>query len=177
MERPLGLSSFAAQSRGQHALTVVGGLALCLAVYFGTVAAVFGNLDALATEASITEQRVGGAVASVAVWTYFGLAFVRGYGGPVLNLVYPIAIVVAAPFVARWVLFGPDVSGLVSRFVGLVLVEPLATTLLVVVPGVAAFLAVLTVWSTSIAEERRREWERQHLPAEFYDAFVAEAYE
>ena len=56
----------------------------------------------------------------------------RGYGGPVLNPVYPVVIVVVAPFVARWALFDLDVSGLVSRLVGLVLIEPLVTTLLVV---------------------------------------------
>lgn len=106
------------------------------------------------------------------VYPYF--AFVRGYGGPVLNaVVYPFAIVAFVPFVGRWLLFGPDIPGLFSRFVGLVVVEPLIATLIAVVPGIGAFVAVLAIWEAAIGDSDRRDWERRHLPAEFYAEFVA----
>ncbi|UTF54399.1 hypothetical protein [Natronosalvus rutilus] len=173
MNRPLGLDPFATQSRRAHALTVLGGIAVCLLAYFGAVAAVYGDLSVLTLESNIGAQRVGGAVAGVAVWTYFSLAFVRGYGGPVLNVLpYPVAVVVLAPFPARWLLFGPDVSGLRSRFVGFFVFEPLITTGIAVLPGLAACTVVLTAWASLIGDEARERWERRHLTREFYDAFV-----
>ncbi|WP_114577037.1 hypothetical protein [Saliphagus sp. LR7] len=174
MERPLGLASFDRQRRSVHALTVAVAVVVFWFGYFGSVAAVYGTVSVLAPEASIAEQRVGGIVGSVFVWTYFALAFVRGYGGPVLDaVVYPFAIVALAPFSGRWLLFGPDISGLFSRFVGWVVVEPLLTTLLAVVPGIGTFVAVLSIWGAAIGDADRRDWERRHLPAEFYDEFVA----
>ncbi|MFP9190465.1 hypothetical protein ACLI4Q_02205 [Natrialbaceae archaeon A-CW1-1] len=173
MNRPLGLDPFATQSRLGHALTVGGGIGVCLLTYFGAVAAVYGDLSVLALEANVEAQRVGGMAASVATWTYFALAFVRGYGGPVLNtLPYPLVIVVLAPFPARWALYGPDVSGLISRFVGLFVFEPIVTTALAVVPGLSFFIVILMAWASLIGEEAREQWERHHLTPSFYEAFV-----
>ena len=173
MERPLGMAAFARQSRLAHALTVLGALVICLLAYFGTVVAVYGDPSVVATEAAVTAQRVGGLAAGVAVWGYFALAFVRGYGGPVLNaVVYPIVIAVVAPFPARWVLFGPDLAGLADRFIGLFVFEPLLTTALIVVAGLGVFVTILSVWAALIGEDAREDWERTHLPADFYDEFV-----
>ena len=173
MNRPLGLDPFVTQSRLAHALTVMGGVVVCLLAYFVAVAAVYGDLSVLALEANVDAQRVGGMAAGVATWTYFAAAFVRGYGGPVLNsLPYPLAIVVLAPFPARWALFGPDVSGLISRFVGLFVFEPIVTTALVVVPGLGVFVLILTAWASFIGEETRKQWEQRHLTPAFYEAFV-----
>lgn len=174
MERPLGLASFDRQPRSVHALTVAVAVVVFWLGYFGSVAAVYGDVSVLAPETSIAQQRVGGIAGSVLVWTYFALAFIRGYGGPVLDaVVYPFAIVAFAPFAGRWLLFGPDVPGLFSRFVGLVVVEPLVTTLIAVVPGIGTFVVVLSIWGAAIDDADRRDWERRHLPAEFYAAFVA----
>ncbi len=173
MNRPLGLASFTTQSRLQHAVTVVGALVVFWIGYFGGLWAVYGDISAVALETSITEQRVGGITGSIAVWTYFSIAFVRGYGGPVLNtLAYPLAIVIIAPLLARWALFGPDVSGLVDRFIGVFVFEPLITTVIVAVPGLGACMTVLTVWATVLEDARRHEWEREHLSEAFYDEFV-----
>ncbi|GAB7018174.1 hypothetical protein [Halostagnicola bangensis] len=173
MNRPLGLESFTTQSRLQHALTVAGAVVVFWIGYFGGVWAVYGDPSVVALETNITEQRVGAIAGSIAVWTYLSLAFVRGYGGPVLNtLAYPLVIVIVAPFPARWVLFGPDISGLVDRFVGLFVFEPLVTTVIVAVPGLGACLIVLTVWASVLEDEHRHQWQREHLSAEFYDEFV-----
>lgn len=173
MNRPTGLDPFVTQSRLEHALTVVGAVAICLLAYFGAVVAVYGELSILALEANVTAQRVGGVAAGVAVWGYFGIAFVRGYGGPVLNsLPYPLVIVLVTPFLARWALFGPDVPGLISRFVGLFVLEPLVTAAIVVAPGLSLFVTILTIWASTIGEDARKAWEREHLTAAFYEEFV-----
>ncbi|TYL40217.1 hypothetical protein CV102_01140 [Natronococcus pandeyae] len=175
MERPLGLASFDEQSRLAHVLTVAVAVVVCCLGYFGAVVAVYGDLSVLAPETSVEQQRVGGVVGSICVWAYFALAFVRGYGGPVLNtLVYPVAIVLLAPFVGRWLLFGPDLAGLADRFVGLLVVEPLLTTVIVMVPGFGAFLTLLALWGTRTDESERRDWERRHLSDDFYEEFIAE---
>lgn len=173
MARPLGLESFANQSRLQHALTVAGALVVFWLGYFGGVWAVYGDLSALALESNIAAQRIGGAAGGAVVWTYFSVAFVRGYGGPILNtLAYPLAIVIVAPFPARWLLFGPDIGGLVDRFVGLLVFEPLLTTVIAAVPGLGACAIVLTIWASGLEDERRHEWERRHLSKAFYNEFV-----
>jgi hypothetical protein len=178
MERPLALASFDHQRPFEHALTVAGALAVFWVGYFGVVAAVYGDVSVLASEANVSPQRVGGVVGAVCVWTYFGLAFVRGSGGPVLNaVVYPLATVVVAPFIARWALFGPDLAGLADRFIGLFVFEPLVTVIITVVPGLGAFVVVLSIWAATIGEGERREWERRTLPEAFYEEFVAQDYE
>lgn len=175
MERPLGLTSFADQRRLEHALTVVGAVVVFWLAYFGVVGAVYGELSVLAPATSVEHQRVGGVAGSIAVWTYFGIAFVRGYGGPVLNAVaYPLAIVLLAPFLGRWLLFGPDLAGLADRFVGVFVLEPLVTAALILLPGLGAFVTVLTAWAAVLDDEDRRAWERRHLPAAFREAFVDE---
>lgn len=178
MERPLGLASFDEQSQLAHVLTVVVAVGVFCLGYFGAVVAVYGDLSVLALETSIEQQRVGGVVGSICVWAYFALAFVRGYGGPVLNAVaYPIVIVLLTPFAGRWLLFGPDLGGLADRFVGLLVVEPLITTVIVIVPGFGTFLTLLALWGSITDESERREWERRHLSDEFYEEFVAQDYE
>ncbi|AGB36630.1 hypothetical protein [Natronococcus occultus] len=175
MERPLGLASFVHQRRLEHALTVVGAVIVFWLAYFGAVGAVYGELSVLAPATSVDQQRVGGVAGSIAVWTYFGIAFIRGYGGPVLNAVaYPLAIVLLAPFLGRWLLFGPDLAGLTARFVGVFVLEPLLTAALIVFPGLGAFVTVLAVWAAVLDDTDRRAWERRHLPEAFREAFVDE---
>lgn len=178
MERPLALAGFESQSASAHVVTVLGGIVVFLLGYFGAVAAVYGDVSVLALEANIGAQRVGGVAGAVLAWAYFALAFVRGYGSPIGNaVVYPLVIVVVAPFLARWAVFGPDVLGLIDRFVGLFLLEPLVTTAIVVLPGLATGTTVLFLWATLLSDERRREWERTHLPAAFLEAFVDDSLE
>lgn len=89
-------------------------------------------------------------------------------------MAYPLAIVLLAPFAGRWSLFGPDVPGLTVRFVGLLVVEPLLTTVIVIVPGVGTFVTLLALWASMTDESDRRAWERRHLSDEFYEEFVVQ---
>ena len=173
MDRPLALAGFETQSRAAHVATVAGAVAVFLAGYVGAVAAVYGDVSVLALEANVDAQRVGGVAGSVLVWAYFALAFVRGYGSPVGNaVVYSLAIVLVVPFLARWAVFGPDVPGLIDRFVGILLLEPLVTTVLVVLPGLGTATTILFVWATLLDDDERREWERTHLPPAFREEYV-----
>ncbi|MFU8869449.1 hypothetical protein, partial [Natronococcus sp.] len=133
MERPPALDGFADQHPLEHAATVVAALGVFWIGYFGAVVVGYGDVSILAVETHITAQRVGGMAGSILVWTFFGFAFVRGSGGPLLNaVVYPLAIVAFAPFVGRWALFGIDTGAVVSRFVGLFVLEPFFTLALAV---------------------------------------------
>ncbi len=175
MDRPPALDGFADQRPLEHAATVAVALVVFWAGYFGAVAVGYGDLSVLAGETNISAQRVGGMAGSILVWTYFGLAFVRGSGGPLLNaVVYPLAIVALAPFASRWALFGVDTGAFVSRFVGVFVLEPLVTFAVAVVPGIGAFVTLLAIWGASIDDDERRAWEDRHLSEPFYEAFVAQ---
>ena len=173
MDRPLSLEPFADQSRYQHLATVSGGIVVCLVAYFVAVFLVYSDLTILANETAITPQRVGGLVGGLAVWGYYALAFIRGYGSPVLNsTLYPLLTTLVAPFPARWILFGPDLTGLRSRFVGLWVVEPLITAVIVIMPSVGLYVTILTIWAWLLDDESREQWEQTKLTPAFYEAFV-----
>lgn len=178
MQRPLGLASFDHQSRLIHVLTALGGVVVFWLAYAGAVVAVYGDLSVVGPETAIGEQRVGALAGGVAVWTYFGLAFVRAKGGPVLDaLVYPFAIVAGVSHGGRWLLFGFDAGDAFDRFIGILVFEPLLTTAVAVIPGLGAFVTILTIWAWLIGEEDRREWERCHLTEAFYREYVAQEYD
>lgn len=175
MEVPLGLAPFARQSRLEHALVVVAGAVAFAAGYLGGAALVFGT-DALAHGGDRTPLRVAGAAGSIACWGVYGLAFVRGKGGPVLNATaYPLATATLAPTALRWTLFGPNPAALRERF-GFFLFNPglFVDAAALVVPGISAFVTVLSVWGATLDEAEIEAWQRRHLRPAFYAAFVEE---
>lgn len=158
---------FAGRSRPDQAVTVAGGAVACLVGYLGVALAV-GDLSALADGGG--SRRLAAAGAGVACWGYYGLAFVRARGGPVLDAVlYPLVTVGVVPRLYRWVAFGPDAGGLLAWSLSL---EPLVLTAYAVVPGLGAFVAVLAVWGARLDEDERRAWERRHLTPAFREAFL-----
>lgn len=164
------LDGFAGRTRLDRTLTVIGGVLACLAGYVGVVVLVYGDPSVLTGEGR-TPRRLAIAGASVACWGYYGLAFVRARGGPVLDaLVYPLLTVGVVPTLSRWLAFGVDVGDL---FPGLSL-EPLVLVVLAVGPGVLSFGVILAVWAARLDEGARREWERRHLTQAFRAAFLEE---
>jgi hypothetical protein len=173
MNVPLGLAPFADQSRTEHALVVAGGAVACLVGYVGAAAAFFG-LAALGHGEPAGPQRVAGAFASLACWGFYALAFVRGKGGPVTDvLAYPVATVTAVPFAFRWAAFGPAWDALADRF-GFFLFQPalFVDAAAHVVPGLVLCAGVLTAWASLLGEEAVADWQREHLSEPFREAFV-----
>lgn len=175
MEVPLGFAPFADETRRNLAVVAVGGVVAFLFGYVGS-AVVFFGFDALAHGADRTPLRVAGAFGSLACWSFYAVAFIRGRGGPVLDTVgFPLATVTLAPFAFRWLVFGPNWMGLRER-IGFFLFRPdlILDAASLLVPGLLFFVSVLTVWATLLGKEEIADWQRTHLDEEFYREFVDE---
>ncbi|GAA0526544.1 hypothetical protein SAMN04488066_10287 [Halorubrum aquaticum] len=176
MNLPLGLEPFVDQSPRDHALVLAFGVLACLVGYVGSAALFFG-FGALDHGGPAAPRRVASVFASMACWAVYAVAFVRGKGGPVTDvLAYPIATVAAVPFAARWIAFGPAWGALRERL-GFFLFRPdlLADAAALVVPGIALCASLLTLWASRLDETEVRAWQRRNLSAEFREAFVDEA--
>lgn len=175
MNVPLGLTPFVGQSRTEHALVLAGGVLACLAGYVGAAAAFFG-LAALGHGEPAGPQRVAGVFASLACWGFYALAFVRGKGGPVTDvLAYPVATVTVVPFAFRWTAFGPAWGALADRF-GFFLFQPalFVDAAAHLLPGLVLCAGALTAWASLLGEEAVEAWQREHLSEPFRAAFVEE---
>ena len=176
MNLPLGLEPFVDQSPRDHTLVPLVGALACLVGYVGSAALFFG-IGALDGGGPAGPRRVAAVFASLACWAAYTVAFVRGVGGPVTDvLAYPIATVTIVPVATRWILFGPAWGALRDRF-GFFLFRPdlLVDAAVLVVPGVALCATLLTLWASRLGEAEIREWQRRHLSAAFREAFVEEA--
>ncbi|AUX08857.1 hypothetical protein AArcSl_1224 [Halalkaliarchaeum desulfuricum] len=174
---PVGLASFAGETRLGHAVLVLVGAAGFLAGYLGSAVLFFEGLETFAPGARRLPALIAGAFGSLGCWGVFAVGFVRGRGGPVLNaIVYPVPIVAVLPVAVRWTAFGPEIGALISRL-GFVLfpLEVLVSALALVVPGVVFFASLLAVWAATLDEDRRRTWQREQLSREFYEEFVEES--
>lgn len=178
MSYPVALAPFVEQTRGEHALAVLGGGILFVLTYFGAVWVAFGDPGSLQHGPdSATPRLFAGTIATACCWAYFGIAFIRGYGGPILNtVVYPVLVAAIAPVAARWVAFGPAIGEFGPRLLlpsASVLIEMALYAAVTVAAGIGAFTIVLLVWSSAfVSEDEQRAWERKHLDPAFRDAFV-----
>ncbi|MFC5279167.1 hypothetical protein ACFPM1_10435 [Halorubrum rubrum] len=175
MTLPLGLEPFVDQSPRDHALVLVVGAFACLVGYVGSAALFFG-FDVLGHGGPAGPRRVAAVFASLACWAAYTVAFVRGRGGPVTDvLAYPIATVAVVPVATRWIVFGPAWGALRDRL-GFFLFRPdlLVDAAVLVAPGVALCASLLTLWANRLGETEIREWQRRHLSAAFREAFVEE---
>lgn len=162
---------FAGRTRRDQVLTVLGGAVACLVGYLGAVALLNGDVSTSAT------GRIPLAVASVACWGYYALAFVRARGGPVLDaLLYPMLTVGVAPTVVRWLVVGPDPGGIFEQVLSLSL-DPVVTVAFAILPGIGWFGVILALWSSRLDESQRREWEQTHLTPAFRAEFLDESEE
>lgn len=176
MTVPPGLAPFADQSPRDQAFVLVVGALACLVGYVGSAVLFFG-FAALDHGGPAAPGRVASVFASLACWGVYAVAFVRGRGGPVTDvLAYPIATVAVVPFATRWVAFGPAWATLRDRL-GFILFRPalLVDAAALVVPGVVFCACLLALWASRLDETEAREWQRRTLSAEFREAFVEEA--
>jgi hypothetical protein len=166
------LDGFADQSRADLAVTAAGGVAALLVGYLGVAVVLTGTPTAPPADGSA--GRLATAAGSVACWGYYGLAFTRGRGGPILNaVVYPLVTVGVVPTAWRWLTVGIDPSGLVGGLVSFGF-GPIVGAVVAVGPGLGCFVAVLWAWGARLGERERREWERRHLRPAFRQEFLDE---
>ncbi len=175
---PIGLEPFVDQTPREHVLVVLSGIVACVVGYIGAAALLF-DLSVLDHGGPDLPRWIVSCVASIACWTVYSAAFVRGKSGPVTSaLVYPIATVAIAPFAVRWIGFGPNWSAIRDR-ISLFFFDAglLVDAAMLVIPGVSIFVFVLSVWASGLDETEIREWQRRHLSEEFRNAFVEEGEE
>jgi len=175
MGLPLGLTPFADQSRTEHALVLVGGALACLLAYVGAAALLFG-VDSLEHGEPAGPRLVAAAVASLACWGYYSVAFAAGKGGPVTDVTaYPVATVLVLPVSFRWVAFGPEWGAVRERLV-FAFFEPsvFVGAAALVGPGLSLCVGLLGLWASRLGEEGIRDWQRTHLSPAFRDEFVDE---
>jgi len=176
MELPAALEPFVDQTPGEHAFVVLLGMVACAVGYVGTAALVF-DPSVLDHGGPDVPRWFASCVASMACWTVYSVAFVRGKGGPVTSaFVYPVATVVVVPVAVRWATFGPVWSAIRDRFSWVIFdVGLIVDGIMLVMPGLSMFMFVLSVWGSRLGEARIRDWQRRHLSAEFRDAFVEQS--
>lgn len=173
MGLPLGLEPFADQSPTEHGLVLVVGTLTCLFAYVGSATLLFG-VDSLGHGGPTGPRHVAAVSASLACWGHYSVAFVRGKGGPVADIVaYPLATVLVFPLSFRWIAFGP-VWGAVRERVAFIFFEPsmFVEAAALVLPGLGLCVGLLTLWASRLGEEGIRDWQQTHLSREFRDEFV-----
>lgn len=163
-----GLQPFRNQSRLIHAVAVVVGILIWIGVYVAVMKLTGWETMATAdTGAAIHARRNAGGLASLVCGAYFGLLWFRAIGGPLLNFLYPVAIVVLMPDRVFALFEAPPArvyavtpySGLFNDFGwywdNLVLGLPIAV-------GMAT---VLYCWNQYVlTHEQKREFADQHVP-------------
>lgn len=173
------LSGFARQTRIEHALTFLGGVAVFAIAYLGTLELLLGGIEVAVSndpEATALRRRAM-AIGSVACWTYFTVAFVAARGGPLLNLViYPGILVSAGPTILHYAVFNSNPRRTFTN--SLYVYSPTFTrdALTIIVPGAAACALILAIWAFLWLEPGEGwEWAERNLTEEFKEEFIEKA--
>lgn len=94
-----GLQPFRNQSPVVHALAVAFGVLVWIGAYVAVMKVTGWDTHATAeTVGAIHARRNAAGVASLLCGAYFGLLWAKAIGGPLLNFLYPVAIVVLMPY-------------------------------------------------------------------------------
>ncbi|MFB6236422.1 MAG: hypothetical protein ABEH81_08470 [Halopenitus sp.] len=156
-----------------HALTVLAGWGVWMAVYWLHLSVVGGGVEQAAAGGpkALAARRAGIRVASAACWLWFSLAFTVGKGGPLLNVsLYPAGALVLGPYLSTLAFVGrlpPEMFTAASPTSGTFVVVGLGLFL----PGfvlslgvVGTFLGVIT-YVTGTQES----WADRHMPDAYHE--------
>lgn len=168
--RSVRRQTFQNQSIVEFIGALVCGAALAIGSYV-VVANAIGGAGA-ATEGSVFARQTGVFVSGTVLAIYLSATFIRGYGGPLLNLGYLLAHFALTPALAI------RLSG-ASAPDPLVLMAPLFSPLFVVealmmgVVPLAAYIAGHTLWfRVAYSSAERVAWADEHLPDLYYDTLL-----
>lgn len=178
MNLPPTLHGFADQSPIEHGFTVVGGVLVCAGVYFVSLDLLMGGIDVAISEAheATALRRRSAAIAGVACFAYFSIAFIFTRGGPLLSFFfYPsLSIVFGLPLMT-WLLFGQSPQNLHTD--GSFLFSPtfVRDGIWMGTPGIVTAFLIVGLWMLWIDNDALEEWAETNLTEGFKEEFIEEA--
>ena len=175
MTLPSTLHGFADQSPIEHGLTVVGGMLVCAGVYFMSLDLLMGGVEVAVSEAyeATALRRRSAAIAGVACFTYFSVAFIFARGGPLLSFAfYPLFIVIYSIPYSTFVLF-EEVPGSLHTY-GSFFLSPtfIRDTVVMVLPGIFTAFLIVGLWMLLTDTDDLQEWADTNLTEGLKEEFI-----
>lgn len=126
----------------------------------------------MSAEGGAAARRAGVAASGVILCGYLAAAFVRGYGGPMVNLAWLIAHIVLAPGIAIRLMGEPVPDSLVVSDVPFTPTF-VAEALLMGVAPLVTYIGGDTLWfRLACTPAERVEWADEYLPSLFRDPLL-----
>lgn len=150
---------------GHVTIVVVGGLLGLVSYVY--LAGFLGGPDAVTAEGAAAARRTAVALSGVLVGTYLAVGFVRGLGGPLLNLGYLLLHLLFTPSVAVS-LTGGSMPGDLVLAGPLLAVGTLVDVLVAVLVPLSTYVLAQALWFRhGRSPEERVAWVADHLPAAY----------
>lgn len=178
MTIPPTLHGFANQSPIEHAFTVLGGVFVCAGVYFASLDFLMGGIDLAVSEAhgATTLRRRSAAIAGIACFAYFSIAFIFARGGPLLSFIfYPATVVTFGLPIITGLVFGSRPDHLFTY--GSYLYSPTFTrdSIAMATPGILTAFLIVGLWMLLTDNDELRKWADTNLTEGFKEEFIEEA--
>ena len=178
MTLPPTFHGFADQSPIEHALTIVGGVLVCAGIYFGSLDFLMGGVEVAVSEAyeATALRRRSAAIAGIACFAYFSVAFIFARGGPLLSFAfYPIFIITFGLPVVTGIVFGSRPDNFFTH--GSFVYSPTFTrdAILMATPGIVTAFLIIGCWMLLTDNDDLWEWAETNLTEGFKEEFIEEA--
>lgn len=172
LPRPdISAHTFRTQSSGAHVAAVVVGGILAVSSYVQVVI-LLGGPPALSSQETVLARQLALTASGFLLAVYLATAFIQGYGGPLLNLLYLLSHFLLTPGVGVLLAEGPVPDPLVFS-------APLFTpifvgeALLMALVPLTTYIAGHTVWfRVACSPAQRVAWADEHLPSLYRDTLV-----
>lgn len=164
----LSSHTFRDQRIAEHVQVIVVGALLGIVSYV-YLAMIIGGQGAVAADGMAAARRTAIAMSGFLVGAYLARAFVRGVGGPLLNLLYLLAHLVLTPVAAVYVGGGSMPEHFLLGGDWLSVGSVLEALLVVVIPLSTYVLGQALWFRHRCSAEERIWWANDHLPEPYRD--------
>lgn len=167
------LNGFATQSRTEHAVVFLGGVAIFAATYFGTLALLGGiPLAAVESADALAARQIAIRSAAASCWLYFGVLFILARGGPLLNTVfYPLTLTAFGPALLPKLVLGTIPRHVFTTGERFTSPQFVADALSVTLPGAMLGIGLVLLWVYRLDPDVRTRWAATHLTPAFRKKF------
>ena len=160
------LRPFRNQSHLVHLCWLAGSVLVWLSAYTLVVYLVGWNEVVTAnTTSGVLARRNAGAIAGGVTGVYVGVMWIRGYGGPALNIVYLVGLLILLPAEA-FTLFETVPEQVYRRNPWPMHPQSLRDMFVYLSLSLPGFTATLVLWAEKIAgPEQAKQWAYEHMPS------------